>query len=154
MKAAAIVTVAILSAGLILWGHAASRELPHRIGVSPEIKKAFPDGDSIAIHAVTGSAPRFEVGGTYRVVGTCRQGTLKKATLYLGNTSEQGGPSIAADAGSSLSVAVEPGATDFDITFTLLRPGLLHVTLYDPNRASPTDNAHAGIYLGDAVFRR
>src|SRR5439155_14110767 len=64
-------------------------------------------------------------------VGTCRQQTLKNATLYLGNTAEAGSDAIAASAGSSLYKPVPNGTTKFDITFTLLRPGLLHVTIYD-----------------------
>jgi hypothetical protein len=126
----------------------------HTLTVIPEIKKAFPSGDAIKIRSVTGTAPKFQTGGTYRVVGTCRQQTLKNAILYLGNTAEAGSDAIAASAGSSLSKALRNGTTEFDITFTLLRPGLLHVTIYDLDNHDKNDNAYAGIYLGDVVFRR
>jgi len=131
-----------------------SPPLQHRITVIPEIKRAFHSGDKIKIRSVTGTAPKFQTGGTYRVVGTCRQQTLKNATLYLGNTAETGPDAIAASAGSSLSKPLPHGTTKFDITFTLLRPGLLHVTIYDLDNHDKNDNAYAGIYLGDVVFRR
>ena len=131
-----------------------SPTLPHTLTVTPEIKKAFHRGDAIKIRSVSGTAPKFQTGGTYRVVGTCRQQTLKNATLCLGNTAEPGSDAIAASAGSSLSKALPNGATEFDITFTLLRPGLLHLTLYDLDNHDKNDNAYAGIYLGDVVFRR
>ena len=67
-----------------------SPTLQHRLTVSPEIKRAFRSGDKIKIRSVTGTAPKFQIGGTYRVVGTCRQKTLNNATLYLGNTAEVG----------------------------------------------------------------
>jgi len=79
----------------------------------------------------TGTAPKFRTGGTYRVAGTCTQQTLKNATLYLGNTAKPAPDAIVASAGSSLSRPLPNGTTQFDITFTLLRPGLLHVTIYD-----------------------
>ena len=131
-----------------------SPTLQHRLTVTPEIKKAFHSRDAIKIRSVTGTAPKFQTGGTYRVVGTCRQQTLKNATLYLGNTAEAGSDAIAASAGSSLSKPLPNGTTEFDITFTLLRPGLLHVTIYDLDNHDKNDNAYAGIYLGDVVFRR
>jgi len=131
-----------------------SPTLQHTLTVTPEIKKAFHSGDAIKIRSVTGTAPKFQTGGTYRVVGTCRQQTLKNATLYLGNTAEAGSDAIAASAGSSLYKPVPNGTTKFDITFTLLRPGLLHVTIYDLDNHDKNDNAYAGIYLGDVVFRR
>jgi hypothetical protein len=122
--------------------------------VTPEIKKAFHSGDGIKIRSVTGTAPKFHTGGNYRVVGTCRQQNLKNATLYLGNTAETGSDAIAASAGSSLYKPLPNGNTEFDITFTLLRPGLLHLTIYDLDNHDKNDNAYAGIYLGDVVFRR
>jgi hypothetical protein len=128
--------------------------LQHTLNVTPEIKKAFHSGDAIKIRSVTGTAPKFQTGGTYRVVGTCRQQTLKNATLCLGNTAEAGSAAIAASAGSSLSKPLPKGTTEFDITFTLLRPGLLHVTIYDLDNHDKTDNAYSGVYLGDVVFRR
>src|SRR2546429_3685764 len=131
-----------------------SPTLQHTLTVTPEIKKAFHSGDAIKIRSVTGTAPKFQTGGTYRVVGTCRPKTLKNATLYLGNTAEAGSDAIAANAGSSLYKPVPNGTTKFDITFTLLRPGLLHVTIYDLDNHDKNDNAYAGIYLGDVVFRR
>jgi hypothetical protein len=131
-----------------------SPTLRHTLTVTPEIKKAFDSGDAIEIRSVTGTAPKFQTGGSYRVVGTCRQQTLKNATLYLGNTAEAGSDAIAASAGSSLSKPLPKGDTEFDITFTLLRPGLLHVTIYDLDNHDKNDNTYAGIYLGDVVFRR
>ena len=43
--------------------------------------------------------------------------------------------------------------TEFDVTFTVLRPGILHVTIYDSDNHDKGDNAYAGIYLGDVVFK-
>ena len=126
----------------------------HKLAVTPEIKKAFHADDSIQLKSVTGTAPKFQTGGTYRVVGTCYQRTLKNATLLLGNTAEAGSAAIVAVAGSSLSKPLPDGTTEFDITFTLLRPGLLHVTIYDLDNHDKYDNAYAGLYLGDVVFRR
>src|SRR2546429_322681 len=79
-----------------------SRTLQHTLTVTPEIKRAFRSGDKIKIRSVTGTAPKFQTGETYRVVGTCRQKTLKNAPLYLGNTAEAGSDAIAASAGSCL----------------------------------------------------
>ena len=59
--------------------------LKHTLSVTPEIKKAFQSGDSIEIRSIIGTAPKFQTGGTYRVVGACGQHTLNNATLYLGN---------------------------------------------------------------------
>jgi hypothetical protein len=87
-------------------------------------------------------------------VGTCTQHTLKNATLYLGNTAEAGTDAIVASAGSSLFRPLPNGTTEFDIAFTLLRPGLLHVTIYDLDNHNKNDNAYAGIYLGDVVDLR
>ena len=131
-----------------------TRALSHTLSVHPAIKKAFHNSDSIEIRSISGTAPQFQTGGTYRVVGTCRQETLKNATLYLGNTAESGSDAIVASAGSSLFKPLPNGTTEFDITFTVLRPGLLHVTIYDMNNHNKNDNAYAGIYLGDVVFRQ
>ena len=131
-----------------------SPTLQHTLTIKPEIKKAFHSSDAIEIRSVVGTAPKFQTGGTYRVVGTCRQQTLKNATLYLGNTAESGSDAIVANKGSSLSKPLPNGTTEFDVTFTLLRPGLLHVTIYDLDNHDQNDNAYAGVYLGDVVFRR
>ena len=155
MKTNAIIT-SLLIALAVSNAQAApgSSTLQHTLTVTPEIKRAFHAGDTIEIRSVTGTAPRFQTGGTYRVKGICRQQTLKNATLYLGNTAESGSDAIVANAGSSLSKPLANGTTEFDITFTLLRPGLLHVTIYDLDNHDKNDNAYAGVYLGDVVFRR
>ena len=155
MKAETVIT-SVLIALIVSIAQAApdSPTLQHRLTVTPEIKKAFHGRDAIKIRSVTGTARKFQIGGTYRVAGICRQRTLKNATLYLGNTAEPGSDAIAASAGSSLSKPLSNGTTEFDITFTLLRPGLLHVTIYDLDNHDKNDNAYAGIYLGDVVFRR
>src|SRR5207249_11774935 len=121
-----------------------SPTLQHTLTVTPEIKKAFHSGDAIKIRSVTGTAPKFQTGGTYRVVGICRQQTLKNATLYLGNSAEVGPEALVASAGSSLFRPLLNGTTEFDITFTLLRPGLLHLTIYDLDNHNKDDNAYAG----------
>jgi hypothetical protein len=156
-----IVSIAFACAAALLFAGCASTPsipettaLQHKLTVTPEIKKAFHSDDSIKIRSVTGTAPKFQIGGTYRIVGTCNQRTLKNATLYLGNTAEAGSDAIVAAAGSSLSKALPDGSTEFDITFTLLRPGMLHVTVYDLDNHDKNDNAYAGLYLGDVVFRR
>ena len=131
-----------------------STSLQYKLTVTPEIKRAFHSDDSIKIKSVTGTAPKFQTGGTYRIKGTCYQQTLKNATLYLGNTAEAGSDAIVAAAGSSLSKPLRDRSTEFDITFTLLRPGLLHITIYDLDNHDKNDNAYAGLYLGDVVFRR
>ena len=131
-----------------------SPTLQHTLTVTPEIKRAFHASDTIEIRSVTGTARKFQTGGTYRVTGICRQQTLKNAILCLGNTAESGSDAIVANAGSSLSRPLPNGTTEFDITFTLLRPGLLHVTIYDLDNHDKNDNAYAGVYLGDVVFRR
>jgi hypothetical protein len=128
--------------------------LSYTLTVRPEIKRAFHGNDSIEIRSITGTAPKFQTGGTYRVVGTCRQETLKNATLCLGNTAKPGSQSIMASTSSALSKLLPNGTTEFDFTFTVLRPGLLHVTIYDMDNHDKNDNAYAGIYLGDVVFRR
>jgi hypothetical protein len=146
----------LLTALVMGTAHAAPETpaLPHTLTVTPEIKKAFRADDSIEVGSVTGTAARFQIGGTYRVVGICRQQTLKNATLYLGNTAEPGSDAITANEGSSLCKPLANGTTTFDITFTVLRPGLLHLTIYDVNSDNKINNAQAGIYLGDAVFQR
>src|SRR6185369_15070822 len=93
--------------------------LEHKLIVAPEIKRAFQSEDSIKIQSVTGTASKFQTGGTYRVIGTCNQRTLKNALLYLGNTAEPGSDAIVAAAGSSLSKPLHDGSNNFDITFTL-----------------------------------
>ncbi|HEV8543787.1 MAG TPA: hypothetical protein VGR78_15450 [Verrucomicrobiae bacterium] len=128
--------------------------LQHKLAVTPEIKKAFHGDDSIKIRSITGTAPKFQTGETYRIVGTCYERTVKNATLYVGNTAEAGSDAIVAAAGSSLSKPLQDGSTEFDVTFSLLRPGLLHVTIYDLDNHDKRDNAYAGLYLGDVVFRR
>lgn len=144
---------AILAIGSVPSSRAEVPSLTNKVIVTPEIKKAFEGSDGIQIREITGTAPKFEVGGTYRLVGTCRQETFKAAVLYIGNTAESGAAAIVALGGSSLSKTCALGSTEFDVTFTLLRPGILHATIYDTNRASKHDNAYAGIYLGDVVFK-
>src|SRR6267154_2220534 len=85
--------------------------LQRKLTVTPEIKRAFHSDDSIKIKSVTGTAPRFQTGGTYRIIGTCYQQTLKNATLYLGNTAEAGSDAIVAAEGSSLSKPLRDGST-------------------------------------------
>jgi hypothetical protein len=130
-----------------------SSALPWKLTVTPEIKKAFPSSDAIEIREITGTAPHFQVGGVYRVVGVCRQHSLKNATLYIGNTAEPGSEAIVPLADSSLSKALAEGSTEFDCTFELLRPGILHVTIYNADSHDRVNNACAGIYLGDVVFK-
>lgn len=154
MKTRIITFLMVAFAVSIAQAAAETTELEHKLTITPEIKRAFHAADSIQIKFVTGTAPKFQIGGTYRVVGTCYQQTLKNATLYLGNTAEAGSDAIVAVAGSSLSKPLPNGTTEFDITFTLLRPGLLHVTIYDLDNHNKYDNAYAGLYLGDVVFRR
>lgn len=156
-----IVNIAFAGATALLFAGCASTPsgtemtaLKHELSVTPGIKKAFHAGDSIKIKSITGTAPKFQTGGTYRIAGTCYQRGLKNATLYLGNTAEIGSDAIVAAADSSLFKALPDGSTEFDITFTLLRPGLLHVTIYDLDNQDKNDNAYAGLYLGDVVLRR
>ena len=163
MKIQTIITIACIAAAFAFTGCHTSKTaaqqdskhaLQYTLRVTPEIKRAFHSDDSIKIRSITGTAPKFRTGGTYRVVSTCTQQTLKNATLYLGNTAEAGPDAIVASAGSSLFRPLPNGTTEFDITFTLLRPGLLHVTIYDLDNHNKDDNAYAGIYLGDVVNRR
>jgi hypothetical protein len=53
----------------------------------------------------------------------------------------------------SLSIPLKEEKTAFDITFTLLRPGILHLTVYDMDSQDKNDSAFSGIYLGDVVFK-
>jgi hypothetical protein len=146
--------IAILALVAITRAVADAPPLEHKLNVTPEIKKAFRGSDSIEIRQITGTAPKFQVGGTYRVTGVCRQQSLKHATLYIGNTAEAGPDAITAATGSSLFTPLPNAQTEFDVTFTVLRPGILHVTIYDTDSQDKNDNAYAGIYLGDVVFKR
>src|SRR5258707_10024856 len=92
-------TIAALIATALLAGCTTSK---HTLTVTPEIKRAFRSGDKIKIRSVTGTAPKFQIGGTYRGVGNCRQKNLNKTTLYLGNTAEAGPDPLAASACPSL----------------------------------------------------
>ena len=55
--------------------------------------------------------------------------------------------------GSSLTRDLPAGSTAFDCTFTLLRPGILHATIYNLDSPAKRDSASEGIYLGDVVFK-
>ena len=126
--------------------------LSHKIAVIPEIKLAFQAGDAIELQEVTGTTSSFQVGGTYRIKGTCRQRSLKNAILYLGNTAEPSADTIIPAVGSSLYTTLPNGSTAFDCTFTLLRPGTLHATIYDADGRAQRNTAHEDVYLGDVVF--
>jgi hypothetical protein len=164
MKTQIIIVIACMAAAFTFTGclHTSrttaqqDRQHPfqYTLRVTPEIKRAFQSDDSIKIRSITGTAPQFQTGGTYRVAGTCTQQTLNNATLYLGNTAEVGPEALVASEGSSLFRPLLNGTTEFDITFTLLRPGLLHLTIYDLDNHNKDDNAYAGIYLGDVANRR
>lgn len=123
------------------------------IPVVPQSKKPFANGDGIEIQEVSGSSATFRVGGTYHVRGVCQQNTIPNASLYLGITTEGDGEGDAVKPapGTSLSKTVSKGRTEFDFTFTPLRPGKLHVTLYDVDNDNPKDNAAEGLYLGDVA---
>ena len=71
-----------------------------------------------------------------------------------GKRTRLGASDRAAANGSSLSRPLSDKLTEFDVTFTVLRPGLLHVTIYDMDNHDKNDNVYAGIYLGDVVFKR
>jgi hypothetical protein len=73
--------------------------------------------------------------------------------LYVGNTAEPGPEAITATTGSSLSKSLRDPHTEFDVTFTVLRPGILHVTVYDVDQQDKRDNVSAGVYLGDVVLK-
>ncbi|MEP6670695.1 MAG: M56 family metallopeptidase [Chthoniobacter sp.] len=119
------------------------------ITLSPQ--KAFANGDGIEIREVSGSSATFQVGGTYHVRGVCRQNTIQNASLYIGITAEGDGEAIKPAAGTSLSKMAPKGNTEFDFSFTPLRPGKVHVTLYDVDNYNPQDNASAGLYLGEVA---
>ena len=125
--------------------------LRYKLSVAPEIKKAFAKDEGIEVRAITGTAANFQVGGTYRVSGVCRQQTLDHATLYVGNTADPGSAAIAPVAGSSLDTALPKGSTEFACTFQPLRPGVLHATIYDLDNHDKNDNAYAGVYLGKVI---
>lgn len=91
------------------------------------------------------------MGGTYRVKGVCRQQTLDKAQLHMGNTMTGEGSGIVPVGATSLDKALPKGSTEFEYVFELLRPGTLHITIYDMENKDPNDNAYAGIYLGEIV---
>lgn len=152
MKTKIIVT-AFVSTVLSLFATDAPQGLSHKLNVTPEIKKAFHGSDAIEIKEITGTSDKFQVGGRYRVTGVCRQATLKNAQLYLGNTAEAGGDAIRASGGSALWMSLKDEKTEFDITFTLLRPGILHLTVYDMDSRDKNDSAFSGIYLGDVVYK-
>ncbi len=137
----------------VLQAAPAVSSLPCKLTVTPEIKKAFLGTDTIEVKEITGTATNFQVNGTYRIIGVCRQKTISNAILYVGNTAEAGSNAIVPTAGSSLYITLPDGATQFDCTFTLLRPGILHVTIYDADNHNGHDNSREGIYLGDVVFK-
>jgi hypothetical protein len=146
------IAIATLASVVVsLFAADAPEGLSHKINVTPEIKKAFHGSDAIEIKEITGTSDKFQVGGSYRVTGVCRQATLKNAQLYLGNTAERGGDAIRPAGGSSLSIPLKDEKTEFDITFTLLRAGIVHLTVYDMDSANKTDNAFSGIYLGEVL---
>lgn len=127
--------------------------LSHKLAVTPEIKKTFQGSDAVEFQEITGTSTTFQVGGTYRIKGVCRQQSLEHAFLYIGNTAEPGADAITPLAGSSLYKMLPNGMTAFDCTFTLLRPGILHVTIYDSDNHDGHDTAYEGVYLGDVVFK-
>lgn len=125
-------------------------KLAHKITVTPKTIKVFQNSDRIDLEEITGTAPDFRVGGTYRAKGVCHQSTLSNAVLYLGNTSDgQGAITPAPDSTNSLPVT--PGDTPFDFTFTLHHPGRLHVSIYDLDNHNPRDNVYAGLVLGPVI---
>lgn len=129
--------------------------MPNKISIAPKDKKAFKNGDGIEIKEISGSVPCFQVGGTYRVKGVCRQQTLDNAQLYMGNTVEligegdKGQNAIVPVGATPLYKALPKGSTEFEYVFKLLRPGMLHITIYDMENKDPNDKAYAGIYLGE-----
>ena len=127
----------------------AAPAMPNKISITPKNKNTFKNGDGIEIKEVLGSVPNFQVGGTYRVKGICRQQTLDSAQLYMGNTVKSTGEG---DFGQNAIIPVgatwlykllSKGSTEFEYVFKLLRPGTLHITIYDGG-----GNAYAGIDLG------
>jgi beta-lactamase regulating signal transducer with metallopeptidase domain len=111
----------------------------------------FKDNDGIEIRETTGTSSTFRVGGTYRVRGVCRQSSLEHATLLLGNTAAGEGEAVKPVGGTALSRDIPKGHTEFEFTFTPTRPGKLHITIYEMDNHNPTDNAYAGIYLGEVA---
>ncbi len=155
MKMGSLPVCGVVCAILLMSGvvHAAPApaDLRYAVSVTPEVRKTFAPGDAIEIFSVTGTAEKFQAGGTYRVVGLCRLHAAKDATLYLGNTASGEGETIRAADGSSLSKPLAATATNFDITFTVLQPGQLHVSLYDMDNHNQRDNAVGGVILGHAA---
>jgi len=43
---------------------------------------------------------------------------------------------------------MRPGNGEFTITFKLVGPGTVHLTIYDPANQDPRDNSYSGYYLG------
>lgn len=147
-----LLAATVLPLGTIRLNATEITPLTCKLTITPEIKKAFSGSDSIEVREITGTAPRFQVDGTYRIVGTCHQETIKTAMLYVGNTAEAGTDAILAVDGSSLYKACPGGQTEFDITFRLLRPGTVHATIYDLDKKG-NDNAQAGLYLGSVSIQ-
>lgn len=143
----AVVAIGTASAGFT------GTALPYKLSVTPEIKKAFHAGDAIDVREITGTTANFQVGGTYRVTGVCRQHALANASLYFGNSAEAGPAAIVPLPDSSLYRTLLSGSTAFDCTFKLLRPGIVHLTVYDLDNHDRTDNSYEGIYLGHAVYK-
>jgi hypothetical protein len=125
--------------------------LTDAVSITLSAKRAFKRSDGIEIREVSGSLPTLRVGGTYRVRGVCRQDTIRNALLYLGNTAEGSAEAIQPALGTALSKAAPKGLTEFEFVFTPLRPGKLHLTLYDSDNSDPKDNAYAGLNLGEVV---
>jgi len=98
--------------------------------------------------------PRIRAGRGEVVQFSARTAVERCQADAREKVADRNADAIVANAGSSLSKPLPNGTTEFDITFTLLRPGLLHVTIYDLDNHDKNDNAYAGIYLGDVVFRR
>jgi hypothetical protein len=128
----------------------ATPAMPNKISITPKNKNTFKNGDGIEIKEVLGSVPNFQVGGTYRVKGICRQQTLDSAELYMGNTivgrtgeGDFGQNAIIPVGATWLFKSLSKGSTEFEYVFKLLRPGTLHITIYDGG-----GNAYAGINLG------
>jgi len=132
----------------------ATPAMPNKISITPKDKNTFKNGDGIEIKEVLGSVPNFQVGGTYRVKGICRQQTLDSAQLYMGNTvksageGDRGQGAIVPVGATSLYKSLPKGSTEFEYVFKLLRPGTLHITIYDMDNKNPDDNAYAGLSLG------
>ena len=127
----------------------AAPAMPNKISITPKDKNTFKNGDGIEIKEVLGSVPNFQVGGTYRVKGICRQQTLDSAQLYMGNTVKSTGEgdfgqnAIIPVGATWLYTLLSKGSTEFEYVFKLLRPGTLHITIYDGG-----GTAYTGIDLG------